>query len=400
MKKILLLIGILALSFTANARIVTSAANGNATNPFSWDCTCIPIDGDTINIIHAITLDVDYAFTMGGIHIFSNGSVTGDINQRIFGVSGGFFINEGTMTMGYIAHNGGTFVNQGTITALGSLLIDQAVTFVNNNMLTASDSLLVNTNATLQNSGGTISTGEFLSAGTITNTANGSITCLNLFSTGTVTDNGAGIHTLMSLYNTGTMVLNGFTNIDGDVWNAENITIGSYMEAQSLWNGDTINGTAMFTNNGTVSLSNSLYNSEDISGTGDFCVADSSTNSGAVTGTVDICDQTGGGWDLNIGTEAGTVTHCASGPCSIGIQENETGDLRVVPNPATENISMQLPAADAGTVSVIDVTGRVVLTQVANTSLVTIDISSLNCGVYTILYSGSQFQYNGVFVKE
>lgn len=399
MKKLYtLLIAAIALTSTVNARIVTSQANGNATSPLTWDCFCIPVDGDTIMIYHAITLDVDYAFTMGGIQIANSGSVTGNANNRIFGVSGGYFINNGSVTVGYLAHNGGTFTNGGMITVLGSLLVDQTVTMVNLGTVDVGDSSYINTNATLQNQS-VFNGAVCLSAGTIDN--QGYMTVADILNTGTLTHGPLGtIIASGSFYNTGNVTLNGAATVQGDIWNAENMTVNYFVTTQSLLNGDSINGTATFTNNGTVSVANSLYNSEDITGTGDFCVTDSTLNSGAITGTVDICDQTGGGWDLNVGTEAGTVTHCAAGPCTIGIAEPATVSMTMSPNPANELLNITFSESQRGIVRVTDVTGRLVMEQQINGTGVMLNVVSLPAGIYSVTVIGAEQVSGGRFVKE
>lgn len=389
--------GILAAT-TLNATVITSAQNGNATSPLTWDCMCIPTDGDTIIINHAITLDVDYAYTMGGIEITSNGIVTGNANNRILGVSGGYFLNNGTLIVGYFVHNGGTVTNNAAITALGSILIDQAVTLNNYGTLVASDSSYVNTNGTLNNYN--IFDGAVcLTAGNINN--HSLMNVQELLNTGTINHNaGATLTVAYSMYNLGTINLNGTTTVQGDIWNAENMTVNYFVQAQTLYNGDTITGTATFTNNGTVSLGNSLFNSEDLNGSGDFCVVDSTLNSGNVNGTLDICDQSGSNWDLNAGMEAGTVTHCAAGPCSIGIQEVISNEISMLPNPAHDMIQIEIAQSVSGTIQVIDVTGRVVLTETVNGNRLQLNILTLPEGLYTIAIVSEQHVYNGRFVKE
>ncbi len=386
----------LTASSLAAQTVITSVANGNATSPFTWSCTCIPMDGDSITINHNVTLDVDYAYTMGGIRISPSGTVTGNSGARIFGVSGGYFVNDGTMTMGYVAHNGGSFVNNATLAVTSSMLIDQGVTTVNNGSIAVGDSTYINTACTL-NSVGNISAATFLSAGTIT--TSGGFISDDLLNVGTF--NGMGPVTCNgSFYNTGNVTLNVSGSVSGDIWNAENFTVNSYFIAQTLYNGDTINGTATFTNNGTLSLQNSFFNSEDVNGSGDFCVVDSTLNSGAITGTVDICDQTGGGWDLNIGTEAGTVTHCATGPCTIGIPETPITTIGISPNPSNEIIRLQLPKAEIGVVEVIDITGRVVMREDVNGKEMLLNVLQLPEGMYSVVVRGEKQNYCGRFIKQ
>jgi hypothetical protein len=395
-----LYVSLAALSLTlslSGQQAITSVANGNATSPFTWSCTCIPADGDTITINHNVTVDVDYAYTMGGIIIGPNGSATGNSGSRILGLTGGFFTVNGDLNVAFFYQGGGTAVNNGNVTILGNLGIDGASLYTNNSSVVVGDTLWVNTFATYQNNG-TTSSSEVGTAGTVNNA--GSFTTGNVLNTGTFTNTGSQLQLTGSLYNTGTVTLSTNATVNGDVWNAEIFNVSSYLSAASLINGDTIFGTATFTNNGTISLSNSLYNSEDITGSGDFCVVDSTVNSGAITGTVDICDLSGGGWDLNFGTEAGTVTHCANGPCTIGITETMNTTITMVPNPSHEMIRLELPRVEVGSVEVIDVTGRVVMTDVISGSSMLLNILQLPEGIYTVQLTGQDMNYTGRFVKE
>jgi phage gp45-like len=385
---------LLATSLHAQ-QVITSVANGNATSPFTWSCTCIPMDGDSITINHTVTLDVDYAFSMGGIHIDTNGTVNGNTGTRIFGVSGGYFINDGTLNMGYVAHNGGSFVNNFSMTVGASLLIDQTVTFVNNNYIIVGDTTYVNTNATFQNNG-TFWGGVTASAGTIDNLS--SFMSNEMLNTGTVNHDSGSFMVQGPLYNTGNITFNASGGAY-QLWNAENFTVNDFADFGDLYNGDTVFGTATFTNNYWIGLGN-LFNSEDINGTGLFCIIDSTVNSGAITGTVDICDQSGGNWDINIGTEAGTVTHCANGPCTWSIDEQSSSAIGISPNPSNEIIKLQLPKEETGVVEVFDITGRVVLREDFSGIEMLLNVFQLPEGIYTVAVKGDTQQYTGRFVKQ
>lgn len=380
MKHILLLTSLFFAAASAEARIVTSQANGNATSPFTWDCTCIPVDGDTIMINHAVVLDVDYAFTMGGIQVNAGGSITGNANTRIFGVSGGYFLNNGTVNMAYVFHNGGTFTNNASITVTRNAGIDQPVTMVNNGTMNVNDTLLVSPTATFQNAG-TVNCPEILNAGMYVNT--GSTTADNLWTSGTFMHNSGMLSLAMSIYNSGNVTLNGASSVTQDIFNAENFTVNFYLSARTLYNGDSISGAATFTNNAMISLSQDLWNSETITGNGDFCVADSTINSGSVTGTLDICDLTGGNWDMNFGTVAGTVTYCSSS-CTIGVDEVPTPSVTLVPNPAHTFVNVTLSSPASGTIRVTDMTGRLVM-ELPFITQAQINVENLAPGIYSVM---------------
>jgi hypothetical protein len=59
-------------------------------------------------------------------------------------------------------------------------------------------------------------------------------------------------------------------------------------------------------------------------------------------------------------------------------------DIRVYPNPATNQVSFSLPAAKNVEIRIFDITGKMVaqVKPAAGTSVVTVDISNLNAGMY------------------
>lgn len=69
----------------------------------------------------------------------------------------------------------------------------------------------------------------------------------------------------------------------------------------------------------------------------------------------------------------------------VNVQEINNADFLVYPNPAADvlNIQLQNESIDA-TASLIDATGRVVLSQTLNAKLNSIDITSLNQGLYIV----------------
>ncbi|PWL24098.1 MAG: hypothetical protein DCO96_15020 [Fluviicola sp. XM-24bin1] len=78
-----------------------------------------------------------------------------------------------------------------------------------------------------------------------------------------------------------------------------------------------------------------------------------------------------------------TANFCLSG---VGIDELAGNDFTVFPNPGNGIFNVTMTEAVAGdfTVSVLDVTGRVVMTNVENTDVFTIDMSGAAAGTYTV----------------
>lgn len=117
MRKALLVLVILpALSYSQAVR--TTIADGLATNPLIWDCTCIPFINDSIIVNHNVTLNVDYGFTDGAVVINASGKVIGDSPTRAFAFSGtANFVNHGEFDVARTAFFGGTAINTGTFAA-------------------------------------------------------------------------------------------------------------------------------------------------------------------------------------------------------------------------------------------------------------------------------------------
>ena len=389
MKQTLLSILMLGLALSAGAQTtVTTVANGNATNPATWDCLCIPADGDSIIINHALVLDADFALTSGAIIVNPAGSVTGNVNNRILAIGGGGFRNDGTFTLAYIYHSGGSFYNNNVLTATRNLGVDVSAQAVNNGTMNVNDTLLINTNASIINTGSMI-VPEIGCAGGFVNS--GSVLCDNLANTGVYNNNLGSTNVAMTVFNVGTVTNNTPMVIGGDFYNTENVTNNSFISCSSLYNGDTVAQTAVFTNNGTISVSADFANSRTVNGTGHFCVAGTSTNAGAMNGTIDFCDLTGGTIDLNVGTVAGTVTFCST-PCALGVDEQFADNVNMYPNPVIDHLTVQLPGNTTSVVRITNSLGQEVMVLSTTESLVTLPLNMLASGVYSIsVQTGDRF---------
>jgi hypothetical protein len=69
---------------------------------------------------------------------------------------------------------------------------------------------------------------------------------------------------------------------------------------------------------------------------------------------------------------------------STGIEEASALQVTVFPNPAQEVINVNLPAGSSGLISVLDATGREVLTARVPQGMGTLDVRALSQGLYTI----------------
>ncbi len=72
-------------------------------------------------------------------------------------------------------------------------------------------------------------------------------------------------------------------------------------------------------------------------------------------------------------------------------------DVNVFPNPAKENILLKASTLLEGQLSLTDLSGRTIMSIEMNDSQTTIDVSTLNAGMYIVVYQGKQLTK---FVKE
>jgi hypothetical protein len=398
MKKLFLFLSFIVTVVNANAATRTSVAAGAALNPFVWDCNCIPLPGDDVVINHAITLNTDFGYSSGSITVNASGSLTGDVANRIIAVGGGFFVNHGTVNVGYIYHSAGTFTNHGTMTAPNAFGTDASANTVNHGTLTIPDSLYINTNATLTNNG-TLTVNIVAMAGNLTNTGNFNGT--GIWTTGTIQHN-SGSFVCDDIYNGGTVNTGAPMHITNDFWNTENVDINHDLVIDhSFYNGDTTGGGATFNNDGIVSVGADWSNSKTVSGSGRFCISGISSNSGSITGTLDICDQSGGGGiDLNSGTIAGTVTTCAIN-CNVDVAEEESSNaITVYPNPFNEMIEIRAEKVLNYDLVVVNAIGQTVVSMQYQASTIRLDGSKLPSGMYFYkLSSGNKLVSSGRMVK-
>lgn len=148
-----------------------------------------------------------------------------------------------------------------------------------------------------------------------------------------------------------------------------------------------------FVNNGSVSAG-TWVNGRTVSGTGGkFCVSGNFVNTSQISGTIDICDASPGGFgDINQGTIAGTVTYCQVGPCSqcmlSGVVDHyDPSTVTIAPHPV-QTISVfefgitQIGEGDVNTFIVTDVAGRVVRTISFTGARLQFDRSGMESGIY------------------
>lgn len=328
MKKLLLVATfcLSAITFAQNVR--TSIMSGLGTNPFVWDCTCVPFPNDSIIINHNITLNVDFGFSDGAVVINSGGQLVGDSPMRAFAFTGSAnFVNHGNFDVARTAFFGGSAINTGTF---------------------AADSFYTDITTTQ----GWLSTGDM--------------------------------------------------NISTSYWNRGKFVLGSSAEmivGDNFYNGDSIAAgvNAVLINDGAIRVNLDFANADTIRGTGQICIYGNSANIGMITGTLDMCDNTGGGQvDLNLGTITAGVTTCVN-TCNIGINEESSIHVEVFPNPTTDMI--QIKAGVDVNVMMLDMLGKLVYQSTNENQIQTISMVSFPQGIYTYKVVSAFGYASGIVIK-
>lgn len=340
MKKILYILFFAPTVFFAQ-QTITSVQNGNASNPLTWDCFCFPTTDDDIIINHIVSMDVDWAITNGGSITVNTGKSLMQTGLRSLLVdgAGSVYVNNGSSSFNDIAYtNSGNGQNSGSFSVTRAMYVGPGSSYTNNGTLDGLDSLL--TEGNFSNSGTTY-TGNFLNTGTLTNTGN--IGADSVGNTGTFNSTG-GYMFFNAFGNSGTFTMSGsgFMDVIANWANIGDFTLGAGVEIYAhndFFNGDSLGGTANLHNNGSISVTNNFLNGFFIDGSGNFCVGNDSYNVGTINGTLDFCDNTGGGIDLNTGTIAGTVTFCQPG-CTVGIEDLSNEITTLYPNPTNGEVTI------------------------------------------------------------
>lgn len=120
-----------------------------------------------------------------------------------------------------------------------------------------------------------------------------------------------------------------------------------------------------------------------------------------------ICGIFDGTPDFDPGAASFPLSNAMGGDPDVYIQTlnyNPTGsifeadqdlEVRVFPNPAALNLNVALPIDDIETVSIVDLTGRIIYNHTTGNTL--IDVSGLATGMYKVIVNG---RYSTLFIKE
>lgn len=378
MKKLVLLI-LFCVSANVFSQSASSIANGSWTNPLTWNCTCVPVNGYSVTVNHAITLNTSLLFNSGGININNTGSVVQDasLNRDIW-INGGYLNNSGVLDIRFFLTSAGSASNAGNINVAA---MTNYVNYVNSGSITM-DSMTI--------------------AASFTNTVSGSIS-------------GDSLLNLSVFHNYGTVNANWFTNdslfynhhlfngysitnrayaenqdsiiLTGSVWNIDqfkNMNGAMFKMSRSFHNYDPLGGKAVFDNNGTVINLDSWFNTDTVKGqTGSFTVSDSSANSGYLKGSFSFCDLTPPGTypyiDLNSGIVSPQIQFC-----SVGIKESNSINYLAYPVPASQVLNIQFENEEMRNVSLLNSIGSQIFHIETDASALQIDLNNYPSGIYFV----------------
>jgi len=363
MKKYLQTVSLVLLFTASFSQTATSIANGNWTNPLTWNCTCVPVNGYSVTISNSVTLNTSLLFTSGGININNTGSLIQDasLNRDIW-INGGYFNNSGKANFRYFLISTGTITNPGTFTVSA---LTHSVSFNNTGAITM-DSMVI--------------------AGSFTNAANAKLTGDSMTNTSPVLNNGRiNIQWVTNKstfrnndYQTGYAFTNmgTYDNYDSLMlnycfWNQtvfNNNAGANFNMNRNFYNSKPVAKTAVFNNNGNVNILDSWYNADTVKGsaTGYFSVQDTSANSGYMKGNFKFCDWTPPAIspyvDLNSGSISAGITYCGA----LGIKENTLNQFSIYPNPSTGKLFLKPSDANSDNlkVSIEDVNGKLLFESV------------------------------------
>lgn len=433
---------LLLCSLASQAQNIASVANGLYYMPTTWDCLCLPTPGMHITINHQVTLNNDLGPLSGSITINASGALVQDAVPRSMLMTGGTFSNSGNFSIDLLLVQGGSFTNSGTAqirsyanyaafentgTISGTDSLYNMGTYTNSGVL---EHATLFTGLTFNNLGTVTGVDSLYNQGTLTNGPTAHIVADSLYNAGDLTNDGTmehGAFTNSGTYsNNGVIQFHDMTNLAGVFHNHGTLTgTGSMTNADDFFNYPDgtvtlavsfLNGSltvppspvAVFTNDGTVTVGDSWYNFDLVTGatSGYWSVQDSSVNAGNMTGDLQFCDQTPLSLnfpvvDYNFGTVAPTVQFCQL-ITSVGVEEEDV--FRVFPNPTTDLVSVQLPTGkQSSAVIVTDMAGKRMAVPVVRTSesgKMSIDLTGLAQGACLLEVQAESGRYRTVVLKQ
>lgn len=310
-------------------QIITATNNGNYSNPSTWDCNCIPTDGDSVEINKIVTLDTDVHLTSLGIRVKSSGQLIQDATPRNIWLDGS-----------------SKLYNSGTVT-INTLHVGPLASVDNNFNLNCTDSIW--------------------NEGYIHSNLNVNTLDFNNDVTGYF-ENNAGVTISNNFYNSGYLDHSGNMLVENDFFNCNN------------------SGSSAITDfSGAICIIGDMNNciSDSIYGPGVMTINGSSNNYGVISGSG--LYKTVNGTFTVLGNFTATL---GTGACGgVGINEKATAKMTCFPNPASDQLTVDFH--EDGPYEIVSITGRIVLKGNLSNNNTHIDISILEQGMYTIRFKDS-----------
>lgn len=341
-----------ALSFAAvmvftigsSAQItVSSVADGDWTDPVTWDCVCVPQNGDTVVVQHEVDLPTDVVHLGGALRITASGALAGSGSSGLWSTAS--FTNAGSVSMHRLVLldgsawtdslvNTGSIAtmrlamrragrNTGVISAIDSLVFDRCSfrneATVSSRVTWVRDSLVWNEGLFISYTLVVDSTGLFHNRGTCRVLEHLAVRSFGNFNvaTGAVETHILGDADIRW----GLNVWDAHMQVDGRLHlNDAEVPIPHltfFMQGGSIHAGH-------FRNQGWAD------------GPGTLCIADSAENLGILHPGLTICDATPTSFtwpylDLNTGTVDPGVLVCPQGSCTVGgVEPPRRSEIRMI----------------------------------------------------------------------
>ncbi|MGM0480147.1 MAG: T9SS type A sorting domain-containing protein [Bacteroidota bacterium] len=385
-----------SVTFLCAQQTITSEEDGLATNPLIWDCSCIPSPDDEIIIEHDVTMNSNWVANNGGsITVTDQGTLIQDNQNRtiLFDGSAAFY-NYGNTALTNLAFSGGAEGhNHASLSLDTALWVGPGSIFMNHGLTENVDSTYIQ--GMFMNEG-TYSYGDFLNEGNLSNT--GYIEVDSMYNNQGTINSSAGNIKAMDFASNGTVNITGssYMLITNDFFNGGtlNLEAGRDIHVGSDFLNASEGDTAVVLNDGLIEIGNDFSNVDTLRGSGLFCIAQNSSNSGDVLETLDICDNTGTSiFDFNSGNVAATVTNCNAG-CNVGINEEQESEIAIYPNPVSTVLNID--GIDEGLVTITDVMGQTVYSSRIKNQ---INVNDFRTGIYFITVENDGQQSMLKFIK-
>ena len=374
--------------------VVQSVGDGDWTDASTWDCACVPLDGDTVLIGHTVSLATDLTFLGGYLEVGAAGSIDGMPARSLTSTSR--FTNHGAVQLYCLTLLDGQswtdpILNTGTINATRMALRRRGV---NTGVITTIDSLVFD-RTSFWNEGAISSRVTWVRDSLLWNEGQFISYDLTIDSTGLFHNVGSCdvVHDLV--IRTGSNYTAGAGSTLNRVQNNVDLRFGL-----NIWAVDMVIGARLFVNDADLPFPHltffvaggsihckDLVNRGWLAGPGTICISDSSINEGSLQPGLVICDATTTTtvWpflDVDQGTVDPGILFCPAGSCAVAIGERSSAQLSIAPNPASDNVTFEGMPAGAE-LRIYDGLGQLVLTPgVASGTKTTVDVGGLPKGIY------------------